>query len=152
MSVALRAHHLLCVLTYVGRGYSEAFVANYDALARRIIAGEPIRLVAGPDDICAPLLAPTASAPAHCRQPSVVERDAAARHEVAALLGRALAVGDTFTLDADTLSRLRDGFRANEIRTACVDCQWSELCTSVADGGYRDVRIVAAPTAESSAT
>ncbi len=39
--VRLRAHHLLCLLTYVGKGYSEAFVRRADALAARLSAGEP---------------------------------------------------------------------------------------------------------------
>ena len=30
MTIKLRAHHLLCLLTYVGKGYSPAFTANYD--------------------------------------------------------------------------------------------------------------------------
>ncbi len=57
MTVRLRAHHLLCMLTYVGKGYSPAFVENYEVIAARLSAGEEIELVAGPDDICGPLTA-----------------------------------------------------------------------------------------------
>jgi len=53
--VRLRAHHLLCILTFAGKGYSPAFVANMAGVVARIGAGEPIEVVAGPDDICAPL-------------------------------------------------------------------------------------------------
>ena len=56
MTVRLRPHHLLCVLTHVGRGYSPAFTANMSKIAQRLGAGEDIELVARPDDICAPLL------------------------------------------------------------------------------------------------
>ncbi|WP_292282104.1 DUF1284 domain-containing protein, partial [Mesorhizobium sp.] len=56
MTVRLRAHHLLCLLTYVGKGYSPAFTANYDVVVKRLAGGEDILIVSGPDDICAPLL------------------------------------------------------------------------------------------------
>ena len=75
MTVRLRAHHLLCMLTYVGNGYSPAFVENYEVIAARLSAGEEIELVAGPDDICVPL---TADPDAHCHGASVIERDRAA--------------------------------------------------------------------------
>ena len=39
MTVRLRAHHLLCLLTYVGKGYSPAFTANYDKVVRRLGEG-----------------------------------------------------------------------------------------------------------------
>ena len=50
MTVRLRPHHLLCLLTYVGKGYSPAFTANYDAIAMRIEQGEELLIVSGPDD------------------------------------------------------------------------------------------------------
>jgi uncharacterized protein len=56
MAVRLRPHHLLCMLSYAGRGYSPAFVANFDAVVRRLEAGEEIVVVSGADDICIPLL------------------------------------------------------------------------------------------------
>lgn len=56
MSVKLRGHHLLCILTFVGHGYSRAFSDNYKAVVQRLNAGEPVVLVDGPDDICAALI------------------------------------------------------------------------------------------------
>ena len=38
MTVRLRAHHLLCMLTYVGKGYTAAFTANYDRIVERLNA------------------------------------------------------------------------------------------------------------------
>ena len=79
MTIRLRAHHLLCLLTYVGKGYSPAFTANYDAIAERLSRGEDILLVSGPDDICAPLLDEPEP---HCLNEGVIERDRlAARDE-----------------------------------------------------------------------
>ena len=70
--VRLRPHHLLCILTFAGEGYSPSFVANFAAIAARIGAGETIELVAGPDDICAPL---EGTDDTHCHGASVTGRD-----------------------------------------------------------------------------
>ncbi|WNL38296.1 DUF1284 domain-containing protein [Halomonas sp. PAMB 3232] len=140
MTIRLRGHHLLCLLTYVGKGYSTAFVANYDRLAVRLSSAEPVALVAGPDDICAPLLAPACEAP-HCLNDSVIARDSAALEDISETLGRPLAVGDRLKLDSATLASLRAAFRVGRIRRACVDCQWHSLCTGVAGSGYAGVRV-----------
>ena len=50
MTIRLRPHHLLCLLTYSGKGYSAAFTANYDVIAGQISQGEDILIVEGPDD------------------------------------------------------------------------------------------------------
>ncbi|QLF69692.1 DUF1284 domain-containing protein [Peteryoungia desertarenae] len=138
MTVRLRAHHLLCMLTYVGKGYSPAFVENYEAIAARLSAGEEIELVAGPDDICGPLLQ---SPEAHCLGPSVIERDLAAADAIARLIGSPLPLGSRITPTPTLLARLRKTFATGEIRKACSGCEWSGLCDSVADGGYLGVRV-----------
>jgi uncharacterized protein len=138
MTVRLRPHHLLCMLTYVGKGYSPAFVENYEAIAARLSAGEEIELVAGPDDICAPL---TADPEAHCHGTSVVQRDREASAAIARLIGRPLNLGARITPSPALLARLRKTFATGEIRTACSGCEWSGLCDSVADGGYIGVRV-----------
>lgn len=138
MTVRLRAHHLLCMLTYVGKGYSPAFVANYEVIAARLSAGEEVELVAGPDDICGPL---TADPEAHCHGASVVQRDRLAMEDVARLLGSPLGPGVRVTPSAALLARLRNAFSAGGIRTACSGCEWSDLCEGVADGGYAGARV-----------
>ncbi len=72
MTVRLRGHHLLCMLTYIGKGYSPAFVDNYDTIAERLSGGEDIEIIDGPDDICQPLLC---TGDCHCFNESVVVRD-----------------------------------------------------------------------------
>ncbi len=138
MTVRLRAHHLLCMLTYVGKGYSPAFVENYEVIAARLSAGEEIELVAGPDDICHPL---TADPDAHCHGTSVVERDEEAAAAVACLLGSPLGPGVRIKPTAALVARLRKTFATGEIRTACSGCEWSGLCGSVAETGYIGVRL-----------
>jgi uncharacterized protein len=129
MTVRLRPHHLLCLLTYVGKGYSPAFTANYDAVARRLSSGEEIEIVAGPDDICAPLLGDPG---AHCLRESVIRRDEAAAVDNAHLLGIPVAAGSRIPLTAETLARLRRAFAAGTSRSACGGCEWSALCSRIA--------------------
>lgn len=138
MTIRLRPHHLLCMLTYVGKGYSDAFVANYDLIIDRLGGGEDILLVAGPDDICTPLLGTGGE---HCHNESVVLRDRLAMEAVTDVLGRPLAIGDTFRIDADHLSSMRKAFAAGGVRRACTGCEWHDLCTSVSGAGYAGVRL-----------
>lgn len=140
MTVRLRPHHLLCMLTYVGRGYTPDFTANYDAVVERLGAGEDIRLVAGPDDVCTPLLATPGC---HCHNESAALRDDAAADAVGRLLGTELDIDTSLVLDADRLARLRAAFADETIRAACTGCEWSDLCTSVAADGFAGARLSA---------
>jgi len=133
MTVRLRPHHLLCVLTYVGRGYSPAFTANMTEVAERLGAGEDIELVAGPDDICAPLLD---HPDPHCHRASVMERDRAAARDLGELLGLNLRPGAHLVLDEDIVTRLRAAFASHQIRSACAGCEWFDLCGAIAASGF----------------
>lgn len=133
MTVRLRAHHLLCMLTYVGRGYSPAFVENYDDVVARLSRHEPIRIVDGPDEICEPI---QGIGNAHCHNDSVIERDRLALGAVRTLLGPAIDLDQEFSLDAAMLTRFREAFGRGQTRAACAGCEWSGLCDHVAGAGY----------------
>ena len=140
MTIRLRPHHLLCLLTYVGKGYTPAFVVNYDRIAKRLSAEEDIEIVAGPDDVCAPLLSLQEQ---HCWNDSVTERDRLAARDVGELLQRdaPITVGTRLVLDADVIAQMRQGFATGSIRPACSGCEWSEFCTGIAAGSFKDVRV-----------
>ena len=140
MSVRLRGHHLLCLMTYVGRGYTPAFTTNYDAIVARLDAGEPARLVEGPDDVCAPML----GGGHHCLNASVTERDAQARAALAGLFGGGFAPGDLIDLSAPRVAAMRAAFASGASRAACAGCQWTRLCDDIAAGGFRRVRLAGA--------
>ena len=133
MTVRLRPHHLLCVLTYVGRGYSPGFTANMTRVAERLGAGEDIELIAGPDDICAPLLA---DPDPHCHRPSITERDRAAARDLSGLLGFEIRTGARLVLDENVIHRLRAAFASGTSRSACTGCEWVDLCGSIAASGF----------------
>jgi hypothetical protein len=126
------------MLTFVGEGYTPAFTANYRRIAERLSAGEEIEIVSGPDDICAPLLS---EASAHCLLPGPKARDEAAAEAVGRLLGMRVDEGARLIPDKALLKRLRRGFAADTIRNACADCEWSELCSTVAHGHFRNVLV-----------
>jgi hypothetical protein len=138
LTVRIRAHHLLCMLAYVGKGYSSAFVEGYDRVVERLGDGEDLLLVAGPDDICKPLLE---DAQPHCLCDSVTERDKRAAAAVEALLGRPVREGVRMVLEPDMLRRMREAFRTGRLRGACQGCEWFDLCTGIAGDGFRGVRL-----------
>ena len=138
MTLRLRPHHVLCLQSYVGKGYHPAFTANFDRIATRIALGEDIELVAGPDDICAPMLEIET---AHCFSASVAQRDATAARDLAEVIGDPFRNGEAMTLTPDLLQRLRTAFGSGCIRLACVGCEWSVLCNEIANSGFRDAKI-----------
>lgn len=133
MTIRLRPHHLLCLLTYAGKGYSPAFTANYDAIAGRICQGEGVVIVEGPDDICAPLLDDREP---HCWRDSVTERDRLAAHDLSRLLVMPIQDGLGIHLDRHLLERMREAFSAGETRSACEGCEWHDLCSTIAAESY----------------
>jgi len=106
VTLRLRPHHLLCLLTYAGKGYSPAFVANLDAVASRVASGETVEIVAGPDDICRPV---AADPDHHCHAARIVRRDRLAARDVGRTLGFSLRPGRRLILasQVEGLRRLR---------------------------------------------
>lgn len=144
MNIRLRGHHLLCMLTYIGKGYTPFFVENYDRIAAELSQGAVITLVNGPDDICAPLLCEDNC---HCHDASVTVRDQTSLKDISALLHIRLQCGSKFILNDQLLQKLRLAYQNNKIRQACQDCQWSALCTDIAENThYKDVKVRCSPS------
>ena len=114
----LRPHHLLCLQTFVGRGYSEEFVEHMTLVKRQLTANPltPITLVSGADDLCA-----------HC--PNCV--DGQCTSEKPALFDRLVEE----KLWRNTLSKLigiPESLCITEdlIAACCPGCEWRGLCSS----------------------
>lgn len=143
MTIRLRGHHLLCMLTYIGKGYSPAFVENYDRIAGRLSEGEDILLIDGPDDICAPLLC---GGDCHCHDEGPRNRDRLAIEDVGHLFGETLTTQTAFTLDDKRLVSMRTAFANGTLRRACIACEWYGLCTRIAvPDNFRNVKITRPP-------
>ena len=137
VTISLRPHHLLCLLTYIGKGYTPAFTANFDAVVDRLNGGEDVLMVDGPDDICAPMLEDGH----HCFNSGIIQRDAQAAMDVETLLGVRIAAGERLSLDLATVRSMREGFASGATRQACLGCQWTALCTDIAGRDFRAVRL-----------
>jgi hypothetical protein len=138
-TVKIRGHHLLCMLTYVGYGYTPAFVENYNAVIGRINAGEDVMLVEGIDDVCAALHCGDNgdyAGAGHCLEKGAAERDRKALRDIGAALQRQIQTGDTLTLTQPMIADLRQRFVDGSIRKACEGCEWYTLCTDVAAKDY----------------
>lgn len=134
------------MLTFAGRGYSPEFTAGFEHIARLIASGEQtVQIVAGPDDICAALLA---DPDCHCRGASVVERDRLASGSLTDLLGLDVREDVTLQLDREMLARLREAFAAGSIRKSCQGCQWSPLCDEIAKNGFSESTMRCIPPAQ----
>jgi hypothetical protein len=143
MTIRLRPHHLLCMLTFAGKGYTPDFVANFEQVASRIAAGdEVIQIVEGPDDICSALLIETTC---HCHNPSVSLRDRHAAAAISNLLSQPIQAGAHLLPRQNLLSILRAAFVPGTIRQACVGCQWKPTCDSIAKQGFIETRLGVMP-------
>lgn len=127
--IRLRAHHLLCVLTYVGSGYSPRFVATMSEVVARLGAGADFVLVEGRDALCESLDADDEHA-MHCAAERNLRRDDVAREQIEAVLERPLT--SPTTLSTGDFAKLRRAFAGGgAVRRACEGCEWRALCDEV---------------------
>jgi hypothetical protein len=138
--IRLRAHHLVCLLSYVGRGYSPRFVATMDDVAAQVARGEAIALVEGPDALC-DALEPASEEAQHCHAERNRERDAVALRQVEATLARRL--GTRFVLSPTDLDELRAAFADGRLRASCTGCEWAPLCDEVSRAHFEATRLFA---------
>lgn len=135
--ITLRPHHLLCLRTWAGRGYSEAFTGNMDRIAR-LLRENPDRrvlLVRGADEICA--ACPNLTEDGTCRSEEKVRRlddgvtglleaEGTGRHSKGCSSSAGTAFGN-YQLVID--SRLNE-FTQEKL---CGECEWFTLCKVCAD-------------------
>ena len=119
MSIQLRGHHLLCLLGYRGKGYSDGFCANmteiYETL--RIAPQTMIEIVSGPDAICAAF---PSDQPSHCHNRTVYHKD----QEILALVGMRIGDSASWTEICDAVARQ---IVPSDINQICADCIWHPL-------------------------
>jgi uncharacterized protein len=139
--VKLRPHHLLCMLTFVGKGYSPEFVANFEEIIKRVAEEKIVQIVDGPDDICAPLCM---DAECHCFRASVTQRDVLALDALSNLMEEPVQSGMTLKLSVPMLERMRVAFVEGSTRAACEECSWQTLCTSIASEKFEGSKLLKA--------
>lgn len=122
--VPLRAHHLMCVTTYQGKGYSPAFVANMNHVWHALRAGvyRRVRATSVADPICGScpnLQDPEADT--SCRyHDSISVRD---RRMLAAM---GWSEGEIVEL-GPALEHIH-AHHAELMAAVCVGCDWTGIC------------------------
>lgn len=141
--IKLRGHHLLCMLTYKGMGYTPAFIERFDDIVARLNQGETIEIITGPDDLCTALDTPCPAAhwTSSCCSADTKNRDDHAIRLITEQLGIILREGSFFSPDTKTIKRLREAFTRGTLRPACTDCNWASICTDIAATGYNATRL-----------
>ena len=138
--VRLRAHHLLCMLTYIGRGYTQKYIENFDAVAARISSGAHILIVKGEDDICAAMT--DAAKATHCHHTDVGLRDTFANQQLETFFGVSLFPGRVVSLEEGDIDRLREAFTKGDVRKACDTCGWNKICSTIAENNYAGAKVI----------
>lgn len=141
--IRFRPHHLLCMLTYIGKGYTEKFTHNYNRIIDDINNGNnEILLIDGADDICAPRLCDKDDITCHCLDAKIKETDAKALNDLKKVAGfEHIAVGKTLKLTESLIKSLRTAYKSNSIRTACIGCEWKNLCDGIVRDNFKGTKL-----------
>ncbi len=114
--LSFRPHHFFCTLAYEGKGYSDAFVANYDVITRNLTDDTEIEVVTYTDDICAPC--PHRKGTLCEKEGFIQQLDA--KHAEALSLKR----GDVVTW-RNAKARLKT-LTVEDHRAICAGCEWQQ--------------------------
>lgn len=119
----LRAHNLLCIQGFVGKGYDAAFVANMKGVVESLEDATPVTVVAAPDTLC--------SACPHLQgggctlhgagtEAAIVHQD----RDVADRLG--IADGETLRW-GEIVARIARSVAPGDLASICGRCPWLPL-------------------------
>lgn len=136
----LRPHHLLCLQTFIGHGYSEEFVQEMTSVKRQLALDPvtPIQLVDGADMLCRHC---PNCADGHCTsdKPALFDRLVAGKIE------KAEKISPSRTCESNQDGIFADSFVLHGIpeyltlthallEECCPGCEWRDLCVRVIDG------------------
>jgi len=132
--VRIRAHNLLCIQGFVGKGYSPEFVSNMSAVIAALGDASVVTVIAEPDVLCqaCPNLAENGCAlHGDGSEQGIVrqDRDVMAR----------LAIEEGSALDWRTIvNRIARSIHPDDLDDICGECPWLPL--GVCKKGLRRVR------------
>ncbi|UJF17191.1 DUF1284 domain-containing protein [Vibrio sp. SS-MA-C1-2] len=131
--IKLRPHHLLCCLTFSGKGYTQAFIDNYYQIIGRLKKQEKVKIVASPDDICSPVCQDKSH---HCFESRITARDQAVLEDFERYTDLHLKVDSIIEPNLLFNDEIQKFFKQDLIRTGCIDCQWKDLCDLEAENNF----------------
>lgn len=128
-----RPHHFLCSLGFQGKGYSDGFTANMDAIVNgrlRADGGDQVEIevIRHTDDICCPC---PKRIDTKCQNQEGIE--ALDRQHLTAL---DLRYGQTLTW-GEAEATIRRKVRPRDLNTICAGCQW--LSYGLCETALRDL-------------
>jgi hypothetical protein len=119
----LRAHNLLCIQGFVGKGYDAAFVANMTRVVESLDGATEVTVVAAPDTLCSacPHLSDGGcTLHGEGAEAGIVHQD----RDVAARLG--IADGETLPWD-EVVRRIARSVAPEDLDAICGACPWLPL-------------------------
>ncbi len=119
----IRAHNLLCIQGFVGKGYSPEFVANMKGIVGGLGGRTEVTVVAEPDSLCSAcpnLHASGCTLHGEGTEKGIVKQD----KDVLARLG--LADGQTVAWGG-ILARIRASVAPDDLDHICGTCPWLPL-------------------------
>jgi hypothetical protein len=119
----LRAHNLLCIQGFVGKGYDAAFIANMTRVVESLEDATPVTVVATPDALCA--------ACPHARESGCTLHgegtETGIAHQDRDVLAR-LRIADGETLPwAEIVARIAGSVAPQDLDSICGACPWLPL-------------------------
>lgn len=134
-ALELRAHHLLCALTFRAKGYGSDFVREFDGIVQQLIAGHPVKLTRHSDSLC--------QSGQDC---GLCEAEESAKRDGLALtaINQTLDIDGEqtpFSLCTERLEILRRAFADETLRQACDGCAWVTFCSSTATDNFRRAQL-----------
>jgi hypothetical protein len=122
--IFLRPHHLLCLLNFQGRGYSDEFIDNMRRLLNVLKLAPDERLICttcGCDDICKSCPKMTYEQCADDARVSYLDTAYTKAFDI--------SVGDTISLNE--VLRMAAKLPECDFRKICETCCWFELCSKL---------------------
>ena len=136
----LRPHHLLCLQTFVGHGYSEEFVQQMTSVKRQLTLAPhtPVQLVDGADMLCRHC---PNCADGHCTsdKPALFDRLVSAKIKKSEKISLSRTsesnYGDIFS-DSFILHGIPEYLTLSHalLEECCPGCEWKDLCFRVIEG------------------
>ncbi len=120
MDIRFRPHHFLCTLCFQGKGYSPAFVVNYEKIVEQLQKNPaiPIHVVDRTDSICDPC--PNRQG-AHC-----ATQEKITRLDRAHSLALDIQPGNTFSWE-EAKQRIATKLTLEKFHEICATCSWKDL-------------------------
>ena len=121
-SLHIRAHHLLCMKYFKGKGYSKEFVSNFYEIIKKLDDNPTIKVINYPDIICSPC---PHNVNNKCvkkglgNERKVKKKDEIIMKHLGLSLNQELKGKEARELVNSNLAKLR--------RT-CKDCEWLKYC------------------------